>query len=306
MKIGLIEVDSIHPNLALMKLSAYHKSQGDQVEWYTPFTHYDRIYMSKIFNFTDDYGFVINNADEIIKGGTGYDLTTTLPEEVEYLQPDYTIYPTIDKRTAYGFLTRGCPNKCKWCVVPKKEGGVRPYMDIEDIAIDGRDHVVLMDNNILASEYGLNQIEKIIKLGLYVDFNQALDARLVTDEIAKNLAKVKWIKRIRFGCDTQAQIHHCEEAIWKITDNGYKGEFLLCTIITDDFDESLNRITYWRKNRKVVPFAQPFRSPIEKNIIPMWQRDMARWTNRKELFFSIDFKDYEPRKGFKCANYFNQ
>ena len=85
---------------------------------------------------------------------------------------------------AYGFLTCGCPNRCKWCVVPQKEGNIKPYMDIEERAIDGRNNIILMDNNILASKYGLSQLEKIIKLKLKVDFNQALDARLVTPDIA--------------------------------------------------------------------------------------------------------------------------
>lgn len=104
---------------------------------------------------------------------------------------DYSIYPSIDKKTAYGFLTRGCPNCCKWCVVPKKEGKVKPYMDVDDIAIDGRTNLVLMDNNILASDYGLQQIQKIIDRRYRVDFNQALDARLVTPEIGQLLAQVR-------------------------------------------------------------------------------------------------------------------
>ena len=100
------------------------------------------------------------------------------PFEVDRLQPDYSIY-NIDSNLSYGFLTRGCPNRCKWCVVPKKEGKISPYMDIEEITA-GRKKAILMDNNILASNYGLQQIEKIIKLGIKVDFNH-----LITDEIAR-------------------------------------------------------------------------------------------------------------------------
>lgn len=94
------------------------------------------------------------------KGGTGYDIEKVLPIEVDRLQPDYSIY-NIDSNLSYGFLTRGCPNRCKWCVVPKKEGKISPYMDIEEITA-GRKKAILMDNNILASNYGLQQIEKII------------------------------------------------------------------------------------------------------------------------------------------------
>lgn len=188
MTIVLVDVDghnkktrwgSAFPNLALMKIARYHRNQGDTVEWADPLQHYDRIYMSKVFAFTPDVEDCYT-ADEIIRGGTGYDITSQLAPEIDSLQPDYSIYPWIDHKTAYGFLTRGCPNKCKWCIVPKKEGAIRPYMDVEDIAIEGRNHLVLMDNNILASQYGIEQIDKIIAHKYRVDFNQAMDARLIT------------------------------------------------------------------------------------------------------------------------------
>jgi radical SAM superfamily enzyme YgiQ (UPF0313 family) len=224
MNIGILAVDSNFPNLALMKISAYHKARGDQVEWYNPLCKYDKVYAAKVFTFTPDYNYYIN-ANQIEKGGTGYDIEKVLPVEVDRLQPDYSIY-NIDSNLSYGFLTRGCPNRCKWCVVPKKEGKISPYMDIEEITA-GRKKAILMDNNILASNYGLQQIEKIIKLGIKVDFNQGLDARLITDEIARLLAKVKWIKRIRFGCDTPGQIAEVERASALIDKYGYKGEYFL-------------------------------------------------------------------------------
>lgn len=303
MKIGLLAIDSTYPNLALMKISSYHKWRGDIVEWYNPLDHYDKVYAAKVFTFTPDYGFYIN-ADEVEFGGTGIDIHKTLPESIDRCTPDYSLYPSIDSRTAYGFLTRGCPNRCKWCVVPQKEGNIRPYMDVDDIAVDGRNRLILMDNNVLASDYGLQQIEKIVQKGYKVDFNQALDARLVTDDIAKLLAKVKWIKRIRFGCDTHGQIAECERAINLIRSHGYKGEFFLYCILME-LKESYQRINYWKKYKKVLPHAQPYRSLTDrKQVIPKWQEDMARWTDRKELYRSCDFEDYEPRKGFKCKEYF--
>ena len=186
-RIGLVDVDghakkkkwgaTIYPNLALGKMARYWRNRGAVVEWATPMEHYDIVYMGKVFNFTPD-DLSIYNADEIIKGGTGYDIHSQLPDEIDRLQPDYSIYPHVPKDTAYGFLTRGCPNKCPWCVVPKKEGIIRPYMDVDEIAIEGRKKLVLMDNNILAAgEYGMEQLQKIIDRGYRVDFNQALDAR---------------------------------------------------------------------------------------------------------------------------------
>jgi radical SAM superfamily enzyme YgiQ (UPF0313 family) len=246
MKIGLLDVDGGHfPNYALMKVAAFHKSQGDEVEWANPlFGRYDRVYKSKIFTFTEDDKSIY--PCEVVKGGTGYSLTSQLPDEIERMNPDYSIY-NVDKRTAYGFLTRGCPNKCKWCVVPKKEGPVRPYRDVEEIAEGGRTNLILMDNNILASDYGLAQIEKIVRNRYRVDFNQALDARRVTDEIAQLLAKVRWMKYIRFGCDTPAQIAECERAMRMI--DKYRGKeayYLMYTMINDDIDEAYSRISHFR------------------------------------------------------------
>lgn len=135
MRIGLIDVDGHNfPNLALMKLSAYHKSKGDDVEWYMPFSdRYNRVYVSKVFSFTPDYDLCIN-ADEVIRGGTGYAISlvngkevydrskdTSLPYEVEHIYPDYNLYPN-NNDTAYGFLTRGCPRGCQFCIVAGKEG----------------------------------------------------------------------------------------------------------------------------------------------------------------------------------------
>ena len=177
-------------------------------------------------------------------------------------------------------------------------------MDIEEITA-GRKKAILMDNNILASNYGLQQIEKIIKLGIKVDFNQGLDARLITDEIARLLAKVKWIKRIRFGCDTPGQIAEVERASALIDKYGYKGEYFLYCILMD-FKESFARVNYWKsKIRRFLPHSQPFRDLNNPHqIIPQWQKDMAHWADRKEIYMSCDFKDFSPRKGFLCKEYF--
>jgi len=310
-RIGLIDVDghakkkkfgaTIYPNLALCKISAWHKAQGDEVVWYEPMYtgHCDKVYVSKIFNFTPDVDFCID-ADEIIRGGTGYDVHSSLPVEVDMMQPDYDIYPLLPKDVAYGFLTRGCPNKCKWCVVPRKEGAIRPYMDIDQIATLTRTKIILMDNNILAAgDYAKEQLQKIIDRGYKVDFNQALDARLVTDEFAKLLA----------------QIRECERAMEMINSHGYKGQYFLYTMLNDNFDECWHRISYWwNRNQELVtkhqtprvyPYAQPYRDPYNPSRpIPQWQKDLAGWVNKKMLFEKIHFWEFEPRKGFRCIKYF--
>lgn len=326
MVIGIVDIDghakkkkfgaTIYPNIALGKIARYHRQRGDDVEWAFPLKHYDMVYISKVFNFSPD-DLTAYDADTIIRGGTGYDITSQLPEEIDRLQPDYSIYPTVDKDKAFGFLTRGCPNKCKWCVVPRKEGKVRPYMDIEEIAIEGRHRIVLMDNNILAAgDYAHEQLDKIAKRGYRVDFNQALDARLVTDDFAKQLASIKWIdRRIRFGCDTHGQIAECERAIDLIRSHGYRGEFFLYTMLNGDLQECYDRVMHWwrvnqrqRKNHEpnVYIHAQPYRNPDEKNAIPQWQKNMARWANLKTLFSSCPFEEFSPRKGFVCNQYLKQ
>lgn len=310
MRIGLIDVDGHNfPNLALMKLSAYHKDKGDTVEWYGIFEEYDLVYMAKVFTHTPDYTQSIPNAKSVVRGGTGYDVHSRLPEEAEKIAPDYALYPYIDNKTAYGFLTRGCIRKCPWCIVPEKEGTIQPYQDVDEIAVGGRTNLILMDNNILAAgEYGMAQLRKIAENGYRIDFNQAMDARLVTDEVAEVLASIKWLEYIRFGCDTPSQVNDCEEAIERIRSYGYNGAFFLYTILRGDIDECFNRTNHWRNpiyKGKIRPFAQPeLDFTTVKQNIPQWQKDMAHWVNKKTCFYGVEFEDFEPRKGFKCSRYF--
>lgn len=335
MRVGLLDIDGHHskkrwgtttyPNLALGKIARYHHNRGDQVEWAQPIDifsciHYDVLYASKVFNFSPDIDFRNYSFTELVKGGTGYDIHSQLPKEIDQLQPLYDIFPWVPEDTAYGFLTRGCSNKCFWCVVPKKEGYIHPYMDVDEIAIDGRKNLVLMDNNILAAgDYAKEQLRKIIDRGYRIDFNQAMDARLVTEEYAELLGHCKWIhSRIRFGCDTTAQIAHCERAMQMIDRAGFKGEYFLYTMIggKNDLHECYNRIHYWwqrlqnfrkgdRSRRPVYAYAQPYRNPEDPTqVIPKWQKDMAQWCNKRMIFYKCDFKEFTPRKGFKCEEYF--
>ena len=119
MIIGLHDSDNTgFPNYALMKISAWHKARGDSVEWFMPLMRYDKVYSSKVFTFTPEDPYLPENT---IRGGTGYGIYGTLPDEIDAMYPDYSIYPDCDY--AIGFLTRGCIRKCPWCIVPRKEGG---------------------------------------------------------------------------------------------------------------------------------------------------------------------------------------
>lgn len=190
----------------------------------------------------------------------------------------------------------------------EERGGGKAYMDVDEIAVEGRNNLVLMDNNILALRgYAMEQLGKIIKGGYRVDFNQGLDARLVDDGIAQKLASIRWINSIRFGCDTPKQIGEVERAISLI--DGYSDSpkyYFLYTIITKDMEESYERISHFRLNKRVKVQAQPYRElDNPKQVLPQWQKDMAHWANKKQLYKTIDFKEFVPRKGFVCDEYFN-
>ena len=214
-RIGLIDVDGgkTFPNLALMKISAYHKSIGDVVEWYDSFDGwFDRVYLSKVFSFTPDYDYHIN-AHEVIRGGTGYAISLengkevfdkskdiNLPAEVEHMYPDYSLYPTLTKDTAFGFLTRGCPRGCDFCIVGKKEG--RCSVKVADLKEfwGGQKNIVLCDPNILACKDWKSLLQQLIDSKAKVDFNQGLDIRLMTKEKVEMLNQIK-VKEIHFAWD---------------------------------------------------------------------------------------------------------
>lgn len=288
MDIRLIDVDSKTPNLALMKISAWHKAKGDCVDWYDGFGKPDRVYASKVFTFTPDHQYPLEGL-EVIKGGTGYDIASQLPEEIDRICPDYTLYPDMDY--SLGFLTRGCPNSCSWCFVPKKEGKIRAYADIDDFC--RHDKCVLMDNNVLAHEHGIKQIEKIIIKGIRVDFNQGLDARLIDDSVARLLSRVKWLKPIRLACDTESQMKWVHKAVENLRWYNAKPSTFSCYVLMKpgEIEDCINRVRFL-KGINVDPFVQPYQSP-EGREIPSEERNFARYVDMKATFKSVWWENYQ-------------
>lgn len=291
MNIGLVGVDGRKfPNLALMKLSAWHKKQGDRTGFADMFGIYDRLYMSKVFTFEPD-DLMVYDTKEIMKGGTGYgDYNTTLPDHIEHIYPDYSLYNT-DK--AYGFTTRGCPNKCKFCVVPKKEGAIRPHAEIAEFWRDQKE-VILLDNNILASDHGIAQLEWSVGK-CKIDCNQGLDARIIakSEYLQDLLGRVSWVRFIRLACDHKSQMPAVKKAVDGIRGkSGMVHSFFVYSLITDDYEDSLERLNFLRSMHGVDPFAQPYRDFTPNQVIPQWQKDMARWANMKATFRSVEWKDY--------------
>lgn len=274
------------PNFALMKISAYHKSKGNEVEWWLPLKKYDIVYSSKVFDYTPDNPYLPLNT---VKGGTGYGMYNELPAEIENIYPDYTLYPKCDY--AIGFLTRGCPNKCDWCYVPRKEGNIRPYARWQNIVRQDTNKLVLMDNNILASDYGISQLEELSKTDYRIDLNQGMDIRLLNDDICKILARLHWIKYIRFSCDTKAQLPYFERLVGLFDKYGIsKSRVFIYTLVRKDLQDADDRIQKLNKiYRNFNIYAQAERND-KKGIVP----------NKTQLEFT---QRYVYSRRYKCENW---
>ena len=289
MLVGLHDSDKTDfPNYALMKISAWHKAQGDTVEWWIPFLKYDRVYSSKVFTFTEECPYL---PEDTIKGGTGYGIYDELPQEIDDMFPDYSIYPKVDY--AIGFLTRGCIRKCPWCVVPKKEGAIRPYRTWQEIKRPDSRDIVFMDNNVLACPHGVEQMKDMIGKKVRVDFNQGLDARLIAPEIADILSRLKWIRQIRMSCDTDAMLDVCLTAIKRLQDCGVKPYKVFVYLLVQDI-ESAERRAIALRDVGADAFAQPYRDFVNNTEPSDDLKRFARWVNHKAIFNTVHrFADYK-------------
>lgn len=291
-RIGIHDSDRTgFPNLALMKLSTWHKQRGDVVQWWMPIAEYGVVYSSKIFTFTPECDYL---PEGTIKGGTGYGVYDDLPSEIDATQPDYSLYPEC--KHAIGFLTRGCIRHCPWCVVPKKEGEYKPYRDWHEVKRPDSRDIVFMDNNVLAGEHGIRQLESMAGQDVRVDFNQGLDARLIDDGIAQILAKLKWIRFIRMSCDTIPMLDEVLKAVDRLEKHGVKPYRVFVYLLVQGIEDAEYRAVRLR-DRGVDVFAQPYRDFTNEVQPTQEQRDFARWVNRKEIFKStMRFQDYYARR----------
>lgn len=292
MKIGLIDVDGHNfPNLPLMKISSWYKQQGHNVEWYDPMFggHYDKVYMSKVFTFTPDYAYPIHT-DELLKGGTGYyypDGGPGLTTEVEHSYPDYDLYGI--RNVAYGFLTRGCPRGCDFCIVGKKEGLCsRKVADLSEFW-RGQKEIKLLDPNLLACSDWRELLQQLVESNAFVDFTQGLDIRLMTDEKAKMLNRIK-VKMIHFAWDNY-EFHTYEKL------KEYRKAFSLdmrklrvyvLTNFNTTLEQDLERI-YMLRDLDYDPYVMIYNKESAPNKI----RQMQRWVNNKYIFHNKSVKKFE-------------
>ena len=296
------------PNLALMKISAWHKNVGDTVEWYDPLFggHFEKVYMSKVFSFTSDYPWPVD-ADEVDRGGTGYcievvdgketfnaELDKHLPDEVEHIYPDYSIYPELTKDTAFGFLTRGCPRGCDFCIVGKKEG--RCSVKVADLSEfwRGQKNIVLCDPNILACKDWKGLLQQLIDSGAWVDFNQGLDIRLMTEEKAEMLNRIK-IREIHFAWDRyedRDKILPKLQMFAEVTrQRPHSHHAIVYTLVnfSTTLEQDLDRI-YTVRDLGYWPYVMIY----DKEHCRKVYRRLQRWVNMRATFATVKrFEDYK-------------
>lgn len=308
MKIGLIDVDGHHnfPNIPLMKISAWHKSQGDSVEWYYPLLsgHMDKVYMSKVFSFTPDYEYHID-ADYVYWGGSGYCIKNVggreiydasqdhdLPDEIEHIYPDYSLYGITD--TAYGYLSRGCPRNCSFCHVAQKEGTkCRKVADLSEFWKDQK-FIKLLDPNITACPAWKDLFGQLIDSKAWIDFTQGIDARLLTEEKAEMLSQMK-VKTVHFAWDRYDDGQHILPKLKMFKEmTGWHRSKLIVYVLTNydtTFEQDLERV-YTLRDMGYSPDVRIY----DKQSLPDGHpiRKLQRWVNAPMIFNKVSrFEDYK-------------
>lgn len=289
MKVLLVDTDSTIPNLALMKLSAWHKNQGDQVGFNIPDP--DIVYASVIFkknkHLVDGLKLYYPDA-KVVVGGSGYDLFSKLPTEMEYICPDYSLY---DMNYSIGFTSRGCVRKCYFCIVPIKEGKYEPWQMPEGFV--RHDKVKLLDNNWYANEdWFFKTSQWFIDHNVAVDVTQGMDLRLLTSEIAERLHDPKWWAPMHFAFDDRRSEPEVMKGLDILKDAGFDMKHDLSVYVychdNDHYQDAVDRCRLL-KERRVTAYAMcNTDKPISKRMARL-----KRWTARPWIYWTCDIDDYD-------------
>ena len=287
MKVRLIDVDGKIPNIALMKISTYHKSLNDDVDWYKPLwdrEDTDVIYIAKIFDFSELPTYLPTNDCKILIGGTGYDLNIKLPDEIEIIRDlDYSIYPDCDY--SLQFLTRGCIRNCEFCLVPKKEGLIHKVIPMK--IKEDSEYIKLLDNNFFAYNNWQENIDILKSYNKKIEFNQGIDLRLMNEQQAKALSELK-IKTVYTAFDHYKDKDKILKGLGILTK--YVKPYKITTYVLIGFDstqeEDYERVMLL-KEIGVNPFAMAY------NKMNDYQKKFARWVNHKAIFKTVKWEDYK-------------
>ena len=299
-RIGLIDVDGYHyPNLALMRIAAWHKSIGNRVEWALPFFGaYDKIYASKIFTFTPDINSLSYHTDNLIKGGTGYNIRSRLPEEIDtFPVVDYSIYPQ------YHFSIQrysiGCIRKCPFCLVNEKEGFIHPVMPVS--WNENAEWIEVFDNNFFANPKWPTAVEDLNRQNLPIKFH-GIDLRILDADHIQALKTMKIKGGIHIAWDNPKL--DLTKRLVTLVEN-YPPSKVMCYVLIG-YDSTIEQ-DLWRlrtlKALKITPYVMVFRDYANQKRLTPYETDIQRWANRTAFFKSCDFLEWKPRKNFCCREY---
>lgn len=300
MKIGLIDVDSHNfPNFALMRLAGWHRAHGDSVEWCGElYWDFDRVYKSKIFTFTPDNLRAF--PCEVICGGTGYDIRSRLPQEVEQSAfMDYSLYPQYD--FSIQFFSRGCIRRCPFCLVHDKEGDIHP---VDPVELNPRGtHIEVLDNNFFANLEWKSAVDYLLKARQKVNLH-GVDVRILDEEQAYWLNRLPLYKPIHIAWDLPNI--DLTDRLREVT-KYIKSYKLMCYVLVG-FNSSIEQDIYRIERLRelgIKPYVMPYRDFENKTQPSQYARDLANYVNKPMIFKSCRFEDFSPRKGFTCLQYFN-
>lgn len=225
-----------------------------------------------------------------LKAAQDTDLTMPCPMKIEHIYPDYSIYPKLTKDTSYGFLTRGCPRHCDFCIVGDKEGLIsRKVANLSEFW-RGQKNIELLDPNILACKDRMELLNQLAKSKAKVNFSQGLDIRLTNKDIAKKLSEIN-VSMFHFAWDNPKQ--DLTKQFRDFTENYHNLSFRnLIVYVLVNFNSTMEENLYRIYTLKALGYS-PYIMVYDKPNAPLEIKRLQRWVNNRFIFRSCEtFEDY--------------